>query len=102
MVREMVIELEEMQLYGEIEDKDVSMEVYSFTNNNQYPDIEIFYIPSPVFKFLCDAEQNPYKDAWHEIVKSGYGSSKSEKDYKKSGNRVYEYLLEDRSIRGFS
>ena len=101
MVREMVIELEEMQLYDEIADKDVSMEIYSFTNNNQYPDVEIFYIPSPVFKFLCDAEQNVYKDPWYEIVKSGYRSSKSEKDYKKSRNRVYEYLLEDRSIRGF-
>ena len=101
MVREMIIELEEMQLYGEIADKDVSMEVYSFTNNNQYPDVEIFYIPSPIFKFLCDAEQNIYKDAWYEIVKSGYRSRKSEKDYKKSSNRVYEYLLEDRSIRGF-
>lgn len=101
MVREMVIELEEMQLYGEIEDKDVPMEVYSFTNNNQYPDVEIFYIPSPVFKFLCDAEQNPYKEAWHKIVKSGYVRGKSEKDFRKARNRIYEYLLENRSIRGF-
>ena len=101
MVREMIIALEEMQLYDEITDKDVSMEVYSFTNNNQFPDVEIFYIPSSVFQFLCAAEQNPYKDAWHEIVQIGYGRGKSEKDYKKSRNRVYEYLLEDRSIRGF-
>ena len=101
MVREMIIELEEMQLYDEIADQDVSMEIYSFTNSGQYPNVEIFYIPSPVFKFLCDAEQNPHKDAWHEIVKNGYGRGKSEKDYKKSRNRVYEYLLEGRSIRGF-
>ena len=101
MVREMIIELEEMQLYGEITDKDVSMEIYSFTNNNQYPDVEIFYIPSPVFKFLCSAEQNPYKESWYEIVKSGYKRGKSEKDYRKSRNIVYEYLLDDRSIRGF-
>lgn len=101
MVREMIIELEEMQLYDEITDKDVSMEVYSFTNNNQFPDIEIFYIPSPIFQFLSAAEQNPYKDTWHEIVQIGYGRRKSEKDYKKSRNLVYEYLLEDRSIRGF-
>lgn len=101
MVREMISELEEMQLYDEIADKDVSMEVYSFTNNNQFPDVEVFYIPSPVFRFLCDAEQNPYRDAWYEIVRSGYKKGKSEKDYKKSRNLVYEYLLEDRSIRGF-
>ena len=101
MVREMIIELEEMQLYDEITDKDVSMEIYSFTNNNQFPDVEMFYIPSPIFQFLCAAEQNPYKEAWHEIVQIGYGRGKSEKDYKKSRNLVYEYLLEDRSIRGF-
>ncbi|MYA55488.1 type I-B CRISPR-associated protein Cas8b1/Cst1 [Candidatus Poribacteria bacterium] len=101
MVREMIIECEEMQLYDEITDKDVSMEVYSFTNNNQFPDIEIFYIPSSVFQFLSAAEQNPYKDAWYEIVQIGYGRGKSKKDYKKSRNLVYEYLLEDRSIRGF-
>ena len=100
MVREMVIELEDMQA-EEVEEENVSMEIYSFTNNNQFPDVEIFYIPSPVFQFLCAAEQNPYKDAWHEIVRIGYGSRKSEKDYKKSRNFVYEYLLEDRSIRGF-
>ena len=101
MVREMIIELNKMQLYDEIADKDVSMEVYSFTNNNQYPDIEIFYIPSPVFKFLCSAEQNPYKDAWYEIVRIGYVKGKFEADYKKQKNLVYEYLLEDRSIRSF-
>ena len=101
MVREMVIELEDMQLYGEIVDKDVSMEIYSFTNNNQYPDVEIFYIPSPVFKFLRDAEQNPYNEEWHKIVKSGYVRGKSEKEFRKTRNIVYEYLLENRSIRGF-
>ena len=100
MVREIVIELEEMQA-DENEDENVPMEVYSFTNNNQFPDVEIFYIPSAVFRFLCDAEQNPYRDAWHEIVRCGYVRGKSEKDYKKSRNLVYEYLLESRSIRGF-
>ncbi len=100
MVREMIIELEERQLDDEI-DKDVSMEVYSFTNNNQYPGIDIFYIPSSVFKFLCQAEQNPYKEDWHRIVKIGYGKGRPEKHYQKTRNLVYEYLLEDRSIRGF-
>ena len=36
-----------------------------------------------------------------KIVRIGYGKGKSEKHYKKSRNRVYEYLLEDRSIRSF-
>lgn len=104
MVRELVIELEEMQAD---EEEEVSMQVYSFTNNNQYPDVEIFYIPSPVFRFLCDVEQNPFKDAWEGIVRSGYGPKiawakvKSEEDYKNKKNLVYEYLLQDRSIRGF-
>ena len=104
MVREMVIELEEMQAD---EEEEVSMQVYSFTNNNQYPDVEIFYIPSPVFRFLCVVEQNPFKGVWEEIVRSGYvpkiawAKVKSEEDYKNKKNLVYEYLLQDRSIRGF-
>ncbi len=101
MVREMINELKEMQLYADIVDENVSMEVYSFTNNNQFPDVEIFYIPSSVFQFLCDAEQNTYKKAWHEVVRSGYKTGKSEKDFRKTRNLVYEYLLENRSIRSF-
>ena len=100
MVREMMSEIKEMQLYDEIAG-DVSMEVYSFTNDNNYPGADFFYIPSPVFNFLYYAEQNPHTEAWHEIVKSGYVRGKSEKDFRKTKNRVYEYLLEDRSIRVF-
>ena len=101
MVNEMILELEEMQIDGDIANDDVSMEVYSFRNDNQYPDVEIFYVPSLVFQFLHAAKQAPYGEAWREIVKIGYGRGKSEGDYKKKKNLVYEYLLEDRSIRGF-
>lgn len=89
MIREMVIELEEIQVE---EEEDISMQVYSFTNNNQFPNLDIFYIPSSVFRFLSVVEQNPFNDAWREIVRSGHHNK---------GNLVYEYLLEDRSIRGF-
>ena len=101
MVDEMILELEEMQIDGDIGNDDISMEVYSFRNDNQYPDVEMFYVPSLVFQFLHAAKQNPYGEAWREIVKIGYGRGKSEEDYKKKKNLVYEYLLEDRSIRGF-
>ena len=101
MVNEMILELDEMLTDDEIADEDISMEVYSFRNDNRYPDVEIFYVPSTVFQFLHAAKQNPYSEAWHEIVKIGYGYVKSEKDYKKKKNLVYEYLLEERSIRGF-
>ena len=100
MVNKMILDLDEMLTDDDIADEDVSMEVYSFRNDNQYPDVEIFYVPSLVFQFLHAVKQNPYSEAWHEIVKIGYGSVKSEKDYKKK-NLVYESLLEERSIRGF-
>ena len=101
MVNEMILDLDEMLTDGEIENEDISMEVYAFRNDNQYPDVEVFYVPSMVFQFLQAVKQNPYSEAWHEIVKIGYGSVKSEKDYKKKKNLVYEYLLEERSIRRF-
>ena len=102
MIQEMLIESEEMQID---EDKDISMQIYSFTNNNQHPNLEIFYIPSSVFMFLCSANQNPFKDAWTQIVKKGYGrvnwNKFKSKKHKNKNNLVYEYLLHDRSIRGF-
>lgn len=88
------------------ENEVVSMQVYSFTNNNQNPDSEIFYVSSSVFKFLYYTQDNSYKEAWNEIVRKGYqkvnwSRVKSEEDYKNKVNLVFEYLLQDRSIRGF-
>ena len=99
MAREMV-QFQEMRT-----DENITMQVCCFTNYNQGPELEIFYIPAPVFKFLRIVYQSEFKTAWRGIVRSGYlvnwDKVKSEDDYKNRTNRVYENLLQDRSILGF-
>ena len=97
MTQEMV-QFEEMRT-----DENVSMQVYCFTNYNQGPELEIFHMPAPVFRFLRYAYQGEFKTAWSEIVRSGYrkvnwAKVKSEEDYKNRPNLVYENLLQGRSI----
>ena len=83
-------------------DENIAIQVYCFTNYNQGPDLEIFSMPAPVFRFLRDAHQREFKGAWSEIARSGYSVNwakvKSEDDYKNRGNWVYENLLANRSI----
>ncbi len=97
MTQEMV-QFEEMRT-----DENVPMQVYCFTNYNQGPELEIFHMPAPVFRFLRYAYQGEFKTAWSEIVRSGYrkvnwAKVKSEEDYKNRPNLVYENLLQGRSI----
>ncbi len=97
MAREMMVRFQEVRT-----DENVTMQVYCFTNYNQGPELEIFYMPAPVFKFLRVVYQSQYKTEWQKIVRSGYvvnwAKVKSEDDYKNRTNRVYENLLRDRSI----
>lgn len=90
--------------FGEI-NEEASIQVYYFTNYNQGPELEIFYLPATVFQFLRYTNQNEYKFAWSSIVKSGYQVDwkkiKTEEDYKNKWNRVYEFLLNERSIVTF-
>ena len=99
LAREM-IQFQEMRT-----DENITMQVYCFTNYNQGPELEIFYMPAPVFKFLRIVYQGEFKTAWQNIVRSRYivnwAKVKSEEDYKNRTNLVYEYLLQDRSILGF-
>ena len=86
-------------------DENITMQVYCFTNYNQGPELEIYYMPAPVFKFLRIVYQSEFKTAWQGIVQSTYivnwAKVKSEEDYKNRTNLVYEFLLEDRSILRF-
>ena len=86
-------------------DENITMQVYCFTNYNQGPELEIYYMPAPVFKFLRIVYQSEFKTAWQGIVQSTYAVNwakvKSDEDYKNRANRVYEFLLEDRSILRF-
>ncbi len=87
-------------------DEDISLQIYCWTNYLQGPELEVFYMPAPVFKFLRHAYQSPFDKAWQEIVQTGYGrinwdKVESEDDYKNRPNRVYENLLQDISILGY-
>ncbi len=97
----------EMAQYQEMHtDENIPMQIYCWTNYNQGPELEIYYMPASVFKFLRVVYQGEFKTAWQEIVRSGYvkvnwDKVKSEEDYKNRTNRVYENLLRDISIRGY-
>ena len=99
MAREM-FQFQEMRT-----DEHIAMQVYCFTNYNQGPELEIFHMPAPVFRFLRFVYQSEFKAAWQNIVRSGYvvnwAKVKSEEDYKNRTNRVYENLLQDISILGY-
>lgn len=86
-------------------DEHISIQVYCWTNYNQGPELEAFYMPAPVFKFLRIVYLGKFNTAWQEIVRSGYLVNwikvKSEEDYKNRTNRVYENLLQDISILGY-
>ncbi len=86
--------------------ENIALQVYCFTNYNQGPELEIFYMPAPVFKFLRIVYQDEFKNSWRIIVRSAYvkvnwDKVKSEEDYKNRTNLVYEFLLEGYSILTF-
>ena len=86
--------------------EDIVMQIFYFSNYNQGPELEIFHLPAPVFRFLRYAYQHEFRRPWQQIVRSGYQRVKwdnveSEEDYKNRSNLVYEYLLQGRSILGF-
>ena len=97
----------EMISHGETRlNENITLEIYCFSNFGQSPELEIFHLPAPVFRFLRYAYQSDFRKAWQQIVRSGYQWVKwdkveSEEDYKNHTNLVYEYLLQGQSILGF-
>ena len=86
--------------------ENITLQIYYFSNYGQGPELEIFHLPAPVFRFLRYAYQNEFRRAWQQIVRSGYRWVKwdkveSEEDYKNNRNLVYEFLLQGQSILGF-
>jgi CRISPR-associated protein Cst1 len=87
-------------------DENIILQIYYFSNYGQGPELEIFHLPAPVFRFLRYAYQNEFRRAWQQIVRSGYrrvrwNKVESEDDYKNHSNLVYEFLLQSRSILQF-
>lgn len=78
-----------------------SFNFYYFTNYNQNPELEIYTLPTSVFKFLCEIPIDDWGN-WNFIVKKAYkvkwNKVESENDYKNNPNTVYENLLKGISI----
>jgi CRISPR-associated protein Cst1 len=82
-----------------------SVNFYYFTNYIQNPDLEIYHIPSSIFRFIYIAVDISKRD-WMEIVRRGYVNVdmekvKEENEYKNKPNLVYNNLLDNKSIIGF-
>lgn len=82
-----------------------SLNFYYFTNYNQGPDLEIFNVPTSVFRFLAYIPQDEYRN-WNNIVRNAYKYVKWDKvkefeEYKNNPNEVYNRLLKNNSILRF-
>jgi CRISPR-associated protein Cst1 len=91
-------------------EESATIRLYHFTNYIQGPDLDIYDLPAPVFRFLAEVQTHSRRKDWYGIVRRGYYfirngkemsfsvAVKSESDYKNSKNRVYLNLLTGRSI----
>ncbi len=71
-------------------DEDIAIRFYYFANPGQMPSVEIFDVPSPVFRFLAYVKQIDSYDAWVKILSKG--------ETTRGVNRVYMGLLNGESI----
>ncbi len=94
-----------IQEYSEVRwvEESPTLTFYHFTNWNQGPDINVYYLPTPVFRFLAYVKRHYRHRDWIEIVKGGYAGVKWEKnpraeEFVNKKNEVYDRLLDGRSI----
>jgi CRISPR-associated protein Cst1 len=97
--------IDEMGIRG-LSDKQISITFYRFKNFNQGANLDVYYFPAVIFNFLADIKRHENYHDWMRIVKRGYryvdwDKIKEEKEYKNNPNRVYNNLLEGKSIIGF-
>lgn len=92
---------------SEIEDG-TQITIYHFTNYNQGPELDIYYLPSNIFNFLKYMNYPLYKSEWAKIVKKGYSiennkkvDENNEETYKNLKNQVYIKLLHGESILSY-
>ena len=79
-----------------------SFNFYYYTNFNQGPELDIFTLPTSVFKFLTEIPRDDWSN-WSFIVKKAYKFVKWDKienveDYKNNPNSVFNNLIEGKSI----
>jgi CRISPR-associated protein Cst1 len=87
-------------------DENPSITLYHFTNYNQGPDLDLYYVPTQVFRFLAYMRQHEKYPQWLQIVRRGYvnvdwNKVKEEGDYRDKMNVVYNNLLSGKSIVKF-
>ena len=95
-------------------DENITMQVYSFSNDNRKAELDMYHLPARVFNFLRYVQRAQYAKNWYLIVRSGYRrqtrkgfqnidlkNKNPAEVYQKSTNLVYNNLLEDKSILGF-
>lgn len=78
-----------------------SLNFYYFTNYNQGPELELYTFPNKVFHFLSLIKIADVKK-WNYIVKRQYVNIKKDEEeekYKNRKNRIYERLLQGKTIR---
>ena len=99
---------------GDRPTENITMQVYSFSNDNRKAELDMYHLPARVFNFLRYAHRAQYAKNWYLIVRSGYrrqrkkgfqkinaGNTNPTEVYQKSTNLVYNNLLENKSILGF-
>lgn len=77
-----------------------SLNFYFFTNFNQGADLDLYAFPNDVFRFLTYIPSIELKN-WKEIIKRQYVNIKKDEEeekYKNKKNRIYENLLNGRTI----
>jgi len=90
----------------EVSNYESSITFYHFKNFNQGANLDIYYFPSNVYNFLSEILRNENYGDWLRIVKRGYkyvdwDNVKEEGEYKNNPNRVYNNLLDGKSIIRF-
>ena len=94
--------------------ENITMQVYSFSNDNRKAELDLYHLSARVFNFLRYAHRAQYAKDWYLIVRSGYRrqtrkgfqnidlkNKNPTEVYQKSANLVYNNLLQDKSILGF-
>jgi len=88
------------------QDEKPAIQFYHFTNFGQSPSLEVYSLPDDAFRFLALVKRHEMYNEWQKVVKKGYRNVnwdkvKEEKDYVNKMNKVFQNLLNGKSIVTF-